>query len=110
MICLGVENPENSTADVLVLPSVDALRHRPDYLPQAIPDDLADRLSAFHGYPAAWWIGQIIHYLVRPNDNMQRFLKMREMNVTSRRPIVGSVCGKLDFFYGRLNLLCLINF
>ena len=52
-------------AQVVILPIVDILKPKPDYLPIAIPADIADRLEKVHGEPHIWWVGQFMKYLVR---------------------------------------------
>lgn len=51
--------------DVIELPIVDNLHPRPDFMPLSVPADLAPEIAVFHGDPAVWWIGQIVHYLFR---------------------------------------------
>ncbi|CAG5122985.1 unnamed protein product, partial [Candidula unifasciata] len=51
--------------DVIELPIVDNLHPRPDFMPLSVPADLASEIAVFHGDPAVWWIGQVVHYLFR---------------------------------------------
>ncbi|KAL8617581.1 hypothetical protein ACOMHN_033127 [Nucella lapillus] len=76
-------------ARVLKLPIVDSLYPRPDFMPLAIPADLAPRLSAFHGDPAVWWIGQMVRYLMRPNWALQEEMDAAAHRMQFKRPIVG---------------------
>ncbi|XP_067681584.1 alpha-(1,6)-fucosyltransferase-like [Haliotis asinina] len=75
-------------AEVL-LPVLDNIGFRPDYLPLAIPADLAQTLQRFHGNPIVWWIGQVAKYLTRFSDDTERDLKEYEKNIKFRGPIVG---------------------
>ena len=77
------------SAQVVELPIVDSLSPRPDYLPLAIPDDLADRLLRFHGDPSAWWIGQLVTYLTRPNEMLKNDLIESRKKLGFENPIVG---------------------
>ena len=86
----GVPDPvTNTDVPVLVLPTIDSLLTKLDFLPQAVPADLADKLERFHGDPAVWWIGQVVSYLIRPNSDLRLYLTESEQNVTRQGPIVG---------------------
>ena len=86
----GVPDPvTNTDVPVLVLPTIDSLLTKLDFLPQAVPADLADKLESFHGDPAVWWIGQVVSYLIRPNSDLRLYLTESEQNVTRQGPIVG---------------------
>ena len=86
----GVPDPVTYTdVPVLVLPTIDSLLTKLDFLPQAVPADLADKLERFHGDPAVWWIGQVVSYLIRPNSDLRLYLTESEQNVTRQGPIVG---------------------
>lgn len=41
------------------------------YLPLSIPAFIAPELLDVHSKPPAWWIGQILSYLMRPNASMR---------------------------------------
>ncbi|KAK3604699.1 hypothetical protein CHS0354_008259 [Potamilus streckersoni] len=60
-----------------------------DYLPLAVPDDIADRLLRFHGNPAAWWIGQFVKYLLKFQPSTQKAIEegIKRLNWTT--PIAG---------------------
>nr|KAG5712823.1 hypothetical protein BaRGS_007420 [Batillaria attramentaria] len=47
------------SARIIQLPIVDSLHPRPEFMPQAVPKDLAPRLAAFHGDPGVWWLDKI---------------------------------------------------
>lgn len=74
---------------VVELPIVDSLSPRPRYLPLSVPDDLADRLIHLHGDPSAWWIGQFVTYLTRPNNLLQTDIDQAQANLGFQNPIVG---------------------
>ena len=57
--------PDN-TVQVMSVPIIDSLNPRPPHLPLAIPKDLAPRLMKLHGDPIAWWIGQFLLYILKP--------------------------------------------
>ena len=71
------------------MPIVDSMKPRPEALPLSVPDDIADRLIRFHGNPAAWWIGQIIQYLTRPQPYLKKAFSDVKSSLGFRHPIVG---------------------
>lgn len=77
------------SAQVVEMPIVDSLSPRPNYLPLAVPEDLAERLERFHGDPSVWWIGQLVTYLTRPNDNLKADLEASKQKLGFQNPIVG---------------------
>jgi glycoprotein 6-alpha-L-fucosyltransferase len=77
------------TRSVIKLPSIDRLSPRPEFLPFALPEDLADSIERFHGEPAAWWIGQFVQYLMRPNQKLSKYLEERKRALGFSKPIVG---------------------
>jgi glycoprotein 6-alpha-L-fucosyltransferase len=78
--CLSAEGtthgawPDNN-AQVLTVPIIDSLNPRPNYLPLAIPQDLAPRLTKLHGDPIAWWIGQFLLYILKPQPETAEMLE-----------------------------------
>jgi len=63
--------------------------HNPPYVPNAMPADIHDWLVALHGNPPVWWIGQLITYLMRPNEKMQEVLTKHKEDIGWAHPIVG---------------------
>ena len=51
---------------------------RPDFLPPAIPADLAPELIAIHNAPDVWWVSQIVKYIMRPHPELAERLKKLE--------------------------------
>lgn len=83
-------------AQVVEMPIIDNMPARPAFLPLAVPEDLADRLSRFHSNPAAWWIGQFVTYLTRPQPQLERNLKKAKYNLKFSHPIVGVQVRRTD--------------
>ena len=50
---------------------IDLLRGRPEWLPPAVPLDMANAVSLFHGHPFVWWISQVMTFLMRPSRRMK---------------------------------------
>ena len=63
----------------------------PAFKPMAVPRDLVDRLKAIHGYPFIWFIGQFLHYLMRPSDELRTYIETSQERMGIRHPIVGYV-------------------
>jgi glycoprotein 6-alpha-L-fucosyltransferase len=66
--------PADHNVQVLTVPIIDSLNPRPPYLPLAIPKDLAPRLMKLHGDPIAWWIGQLLFYILKPQPETTSML------------------------------------
>ncbi|CAH1371450.1 hypothetical protein MTP99_012929 [Tenebrio molitor] len=81
--------PGNSDTQVLNLPIIDSLSPRPPFLPLAIPEDLAPRLTRLHGDPIVWWVGQILKYLLRPQPKTASIIQETMTHIGFKRPIVG---------------------
>ena len=39
--------------------------------------------------PDAWWVGQMVGYLMRPSQKIQQFLKEAEKTIDFSTPVVG---------------------
>ena len=77
---------------VIQVPSVESLGpNKPSFLPMAVPADLIERLSAFHGYPFVWFVGQFLQYLMRPSQQLSDYLEERRKHLNITHPIVGLV-------------------
>ncbi|XP_049855668.1 alpha-(1,6)-fucosyltransferase-like [Schistocerca gregaria] len=64
------------------------LAHTP-FHPPAVPADLLPTVRLFHGAPHAWWVGQVLSYLMRLQPRSDQLVRaaLRRLNFT--RPIVG---------------------
>uniref|UniRef100_UPI00398F397B alpha-(1,6)-fucosyltransferase isoform X2 n=1 Tax=Pristiophorus japonicus TaxID=55135 RepID=UPI00398F397B len=74
---------------VVELPIVDSLHPRPPYLPLAIPEDLAGRLTHLHGDPSVWWVSQFVKYLMRPQSWLEKEIEEATRKLGFRHPIIG---------------------
>ncbi|XP_038641096.1 alpha-(1,6)-fucosyltransferase [Scyliorhinus canicula] len=74
---------------VVELPIVDSLHPRPPYLPLAIPEDLAGRLTHLHGDPSVWWVSQFVKYLIRPQSWLEKEIEEATRKLGFRHPIIG---------------------
>jgi glycoprotein 6-alpha-L-fucosyltransferase len=74
---------------VMTVPIIDSLNPRPSFLPLAIPADLAPRLMRIHGDPIAWWIGQLLKFILKPQPETAAMLENGKNKLGFKRPIVG---------------------
>ncbi|KAJ8938216.1 hypothetical protein NQ314_011575 [Rhamnusium bicolor] len=81
--------PGNQDTQVINLPIIDSLSPRPPFLPLAVPEDLAPRLTRLHGDPIVWWVGQILKYLLRPQEKTANMIQETMTKMGFKRPIVG---------------------
>lgn len=81
--------PGQHDTQVLILPIIDSLIPRPPYLPLAIPEDLAPRMTRLHGDPIVWWVGQFLKYLLKPRRSTQEVIDMGMDKLKFKKPIVG---------------------
>ena len=76
-------------AQVIDLPRMKIEDPRPDYMPLAIPNEFANDLTRLHANPAAWWIGQLTKYLIRPLPELMEFVEQSKTELSFEHPIVG---------------------
>ncbi|KAG0718343.1 Alpha-(1,6)-fucosyltransferase [Chionoecetes opilio] len=80
--------PGTNDTQVLDLPIIDTLSQRPPFLPLAIPRDISERLTRLHGDPAAWWVGQFLKYLLKPQPRTQEMLDTLSDTLGFRDPLI----------------------
>jgi len=81
--------PGDSTKQVISLPIVDNVYPKPRFQPPSVPADLVPRLEKIHGHPLVWWVGQVLKYLMRPQDHMKKTLEKAKERLGFKKPIVG---------------------
>ncbi|KAK2580528.1 hypothetical protein KPH14_006259 [Odynerus spinipes] len=81
--------PGDSSKQVISLPIVDNVYPKPKFQPPSVPADIAERLKKLHGHPLVWWVGQVLKYLMRPQDSMQKVLDNAKDKLGFKKPIVG---------------------
>ncbi|KAG7199674.1 hypothetical protein KM043_014264 [Ampulex compressa] len=81
--------PGDASKQVISLPIVDNVFPKPKYQPPAVPADLVPRLKKLHGHPLVWWVGQVLKYLMRPQDNVKKTLDYAKEKLGFKKPIVG---------------------
>ena len=80
--------PFNSNGDILKtatrvvrLPIVDGLAARPPQLPLAFPAQFGDILLKHHSNPPAFFIGQLLKFLMRENEQAKKFIQKVEKQI-----------------------------
>uniref|UniRef100_A0A6V7IEL6 Alpha-(1,6)-fucosyltransferase n=1 Tax=Bracon brevicornis TaxID=1563983 RepID=A0A6V7IEL6_9HYME len=81
--------PGDNTKQVVALPIVDNVYPKPKYQPPAVPADLAPRIQKLHGHPLVWWVGQVLKFLMRPQDNVKNVIEYSKEKLGFVKPIVG---------------------
>ena len=79
----------HETADVVDIPLIDNIHPKKDFMPMAIPEDISKRLIRLHGNPFVWFTGQLIRYLLRPQEWLSEFMENKYQAIKFDRPIVG---------------------
>ena len=83
------------------IPMKKNLNPRPPQIPLAFPKDLSGKLLAFHEDPFLWWAGQLFKYLLRPNKEMEKYIRTKRNELGFKRPVVGyatAAASKLSSF------------
>ncbi|KAK4887850.1 hypothetical protein RN001_004121, partial [Aquatica leii] len=62
---------------------------RSEYLPLAVPEDLANRLKTIHGNPVVWWVGQILKYIWKPQPATTTYINNQMEKLNIKHPYVG---------------------
>ena len=83
------EEEDLASARVIKLGKVYYWKRKPRYLPLRIPSEIAERLIQNHGDPAAWWMGQLVDYLIRPQPWLRDSITKFENTIGFKRPIAG---------------------
>ena len=95
---------------VLKIASVNGLTPWPKFMPMAIPEDLAASIQRFHSYPAVWWLGQLVKFLIRPQDEFLKNIKERERMQNFKHPVVGYALTIIQYIHTvSMEFSCLKN-
>ncbi|WKY12122.1 hypothetical protein Q1695_003586 [Nippostrongylus brasiliensis] len=87
----------NSQERVVQLGIVDALSHKPDFLPLSVPKPLADSLLKLHSNPPAYFISQFLWYLMRSGQELKKALNLSASVISFEKgPIVGLQIRRTD--------------
>ena len=54
-----------------------------------IPDELKDKLEEFNSDGSAWFFGQILSYIMRPNEELELKILEKRINMGLSKPFVG---------------------
>ena len=83
------QSSDLATTKVIKMPIIDSLTNRPDFLPLAVPKEYLRTLERIHGDPFVWWAGQVLHYLMRFNSDMESSVASIKQKLGFRTPSVG---------------------
>ncbi|XP_012276842.1 alpha-(1,6)-fucosyltransferase [Orussus abietinus] len=81
--------PGDPSKQVISLPLVDNVYPKPKFQPPSVPADLVPRLEKLHAQPLVWWVGQVLKYLMRPQENLKKVLDYSKEKLGFEKPIVG---------------------
>uniref|UniRef100_A0A1Y1MQD9 Alpha-(1,6)-fucosyltransferase n=1 Tax=Photinus pyralis TaxID=7054 RepID=A0A1Y1MQD9_PHOPY len=81
--------PGKETSQVISIPNVQSMNPRSQYAPQAVPEDLAPRLTRLHGNPIVWWVGHVLQYVLRYQNNTTDYIEATMRSLKLKNPIVG---------------------
>eukprot|EP00092_Neocalanus_flemingeri_P008733 GFUD01009404.1.p1 GENE.GFUD01009404.1~~GFUD01009404.1.p1 ORF type:complete len:498 (+),score=100.02 GFUD01009404.1:221-1495(+) len=83
-------DPDDTTRMIEILPDWSQLQYvNMGYSPPALPTALAYRIFSLIRDPDAWWVGQMVGYLMRPNERVRQVLSESEANIDFSYPVVG---------------------
>ncbi|KAK8764168.1 hypothetical protein V5799_033226 [Amblyomma americanum] len=54
-----------------------------------LPRDVAEALVSLHGDPYAWWLGQLMAYIMRPSEQLANIVAKAKSKLQFQSPIVG---------------------
>ena len=86
MVTWGSQNADEA---INVILHIAPMRPTSPFLPCSVPSDIADDLIKFHRHPCAWWVGQFVKYLLRPNANFASSLNSHLKDAFRQRPVGG---------------------
>ena len=78
-----------SITQTILVTELQYMSPKATYLPKSIPKEFADRVFAFHEKPFVWFAGQFLSYLMRPNEEVMKFISNRKKNLGITKPYVG---------------------
>ena len=69
--------------------SLSLIEHTHPSIFTAVPADVHDTLTMFHKHPSVWWVGQLLAFLMRPNEGMKQLIDDHKKALDWGHPIVG---------------------
>lgn len=61
----------------------------PEFIPPAIPEDLATRIRNIHSFPPLWWVAQFLNYMIQPQPKLASTIDSLKKEMGFKSPIVG---------------------
>lgn len=78
------------------MPIIDTIMDKPKYFPLSLPSQISEKLVQLHKSPYAWFYGQLAAYILRPSEEMDKFLSKNEKKFDLKGPIVGIQVRRTD--------------
>ncbi len=69
------------------------------YWPLWVNEEIKNEILKFHPNPFAWWIGQLLNYVMRWQPSFEQELDQFENALGLKRPYIGYVWGNLCFWF-----------
>lgn len=80
-------------APAIKIIDIELLRPRSSLESVSVPADLVPRLRALGSDPAAWWVGQLVGYIMRPSQAFKDDLEAKAMRISFPTPGEGGDTG-----------------
>lgn len=55
----------------------------------AIPEEISSQLITLHGAPFVWFVGQILKYILKPSNDIEKYITNKKSKFEFQSPIVG---------------------
>lgn len=78
------------------MPIIDTIMDKPKYFPLSLPSQISEKLTQLHRSPYAWFYGQLASFILRPSEEMEKFLSKNEKKFDFKGPIVGIQVRRTD--------------
>jgi len=86
----------DENTQIIDMPIVDTIMEKPKYFPLSLPSQISEKLVQLHKSPYVWFYGQLAAYIMRPSEEMDKFLSKNERKFDFKGPIVGVQVRRTD--------------
>jgi glycoprotein 6-alpha-L-fucosyltransferase len=87
---------DSNEFQVVDMPIIDAIHPSPPFVPLTIPQQIHSDLMRLHLMPHAWFVGQIIGYILRPSQMIWTYVNEAKKRFDFQGPIVGLQVRRTD--------------
>lgn len=89
--------PTEDDPQVLHLRRINYMEPRAKYVPLSVPADVGRTVKGLHDSPAAWWVGQLVNYVMRYQPKVRSLVEWAKKRARiSSGPIVGVQVRRTD--------------